>query len=348
MQKKVLLAFDDPGGGLAVSSLIGRLKAERKIIMSIYSGKLSEKFLEEMEIDFNRIDSNITSEIAENIISKVDPDILVTATGGGNAEQELRNIAYEKEIPSVVILDFWKDYSRRWLYATYPLEKMKDKVCVMDELTKKEMMEENFPEDKLIITGHPYLDKLFNHSYYKGMESKYLNNYLFLSQPLEIIGLKNYKVHPLKVLLNVLTKLAEEKKEKISLNIKFHPSEKHTSEINDLVSEYFSENLEINFTNENRTLKNLLEESNEVIGYSSIALFEARAMDKRVISLNVAPVKNSLTQSMKMAGIEIVSANENEILSSLKAEHLPELKRNIFKGGIENIARVISNELNLN
>ena len=45
MQKKVLMAFDDPGGGLAVSSLIESLQKE-KIDIEIYTGKLSEKFLQ--------------------------------------------------------------------------------------------------------------------------------------------------------------------------------------------------------------------------------------------------------------------------------------------------------------
>jgi exopolyphosphatase/pppGpp-phosphohydrolase len=57
MQKKVLLAFDDPGGGLAVTSLIDSLRLNKKISLSIYSGKLSEKFLKAKKISYEKLDS---------------------------------------------------------------------------------------------------------------------------------------------------------------------------------------------------------------------------------------------------------------------------------------------------
>ncbi|MBK6537757.1 MAG: hypothetical protein IPG09_08265 [Ignavibacteria bacterium] len=44
MRKKVLLAFDDPGGGLAVISVIEELIKIKELDLKIYSGRLSEKF----------------------------------------------------------------------------------------------------------------------------------------------------------------------------------------------------------------------------------------------------------------------------------------------------------------
>ncbi|MEO8209875.1 MAG: hypothetical protein ABI840_04910 [bacterium] len=347
MRKKVLLAFDDPGGGLAVSSLIDRLKAENFLELKIYTGNLSENFVNCHKS--KKLKSRISKEEAERILDEISPDILVTGTGGGNAEQELRNTAFERKIKSVVILDFWKDYKRRWLYALYPIELMTDKVCVMDDLAKDEMINDGFPEKNLIVTGHPYLDKIFyyNKRHITKNKSK-KNNFLFLSQPLHIIGLKNYKIHPLKILLKVLTQLSEVENEKISLTVKLHPSEKLSMELSSVVNEFDSAGLKVKFANEKSKLKNLIEKSEVVIGYNTIAMFEARALNKRTISLNVVPVKKSLVNAMESAGIEIVDISKKKSPDNFMKRNDIKQSSQIYKGGIENCVQVILSELSLN
>jgi hypothetical protein len=71
-------------------------------------------------------------------------------------------------------------------------------------LRKKEMEAENFKSDNLAVTGHPYLDRIFSererhidHS----NQRNFTENILFLSQPLDIIGLKEYDIHPLEKFL---------------------------------------------------------------------------------------------------------------------------------------------------
>lgn len=348
MQKKVLIAFDDPGGGLAVSSLLGKLENE-KIETKIYSGKLSEKFLTSENRAYIRLDSMINSEYAAAMIEKFSPDLLLTGTGGGNAEQQLRNIAFKKNINSIVILDFWKDYSRRWLYADHKISELKDKICVMDELTKAEMVKENFPESNIFVTGHPYLDMLFNYTdgdiYKKNFKA---NQILFLSQPLHIIGLKDYKIHPLKYFLECLKKLSSENNSGYILKIKLHPSEELTSDLEDLKNLYNSPLLKVQIADKSDSAAELIGESETVAGYNSIALFESRAMNKRTISLNIAPMNLSLIRSMESAGIEIIEAGQKNIYDCLLKKYEIAESRNIFAGGIENCIKLILSELNLN
>jgi len=348
MQKKILMAFDDPGGGLAVSSLIERLQHE-EIDLEIYTGKLSEKFLEKEKTVYNKIDSMITREDAAVIIDIVQPDLLITGTGGGNAEQELRNAACKKNIKSIVILDFWKDYSRRWLYATYSLAEMKDKICVMDEFTKEEMTGENFPEENIIVTGHPYLDKLFNHSKNNSGQSNFRKNHiLFLSQPLHIIGLKDYKIHPLKTFLESLKRLSSENNSEYTLKIKLHPSEEMSAEMEKLIKIYDSEYLRIKFADKSLSPDVLILESEIIAGYNTIAMFESRSMNRRTISLKVALMKNSLLIAMETAGIEIINAEEESIIECLKKSKSESYREGFFKGGIDNCVKLILSELNLN
>ncbi|HMS32648.1 MAG TPA: hypothetical protein PKC91_01045 [Ignavibacteria bacterium] len=348
MHKKVLMAFDDPGGGLAVSSLIESLQKE-EIDIEIYTGKLSEKFLEKENRSYNKIESMISREESEKIIGKVNPDLLITGTGGGNAEQELRNRAFEKNIKSIVILDFWKDYGRRWLYASYSLSEMKDKVCVMDSLTRDEMVSENFLTENIKITGHPYLDKIFNSFEYVFQQNIIkANQILFLSQPLNIIGLTDYKIHPLKNLLESLTKAASERNVVYSLIIKLHPSESMSSEIDHLISQYNSESVNIKLSDKLLSAEELISESELIAGYNTIAMFESRAMNKRTISLKVAPMKDSLLKAMQAAGIEICEPDQISIYESIIKKPDEFKNESKFKGGIENCINVILSELNLN
>ena len=100
MRKKVLLAFDDPGGGLAVVSVMEELIKIKELELKIYSGRLSEKFLP--GYTYEKIDSHIEEKAAEAILEQFKPDIIITSTGGGNAEQHLRNLAFRRKIKSVV------------------------------------------------------------------------------------------------------------------------------------------------------------------------------------------------------------------------------------------------------
>ncbi|MBK8551371.1 MAG: hypothetical protein IPL53_10045 [Ignavibacteria bacterium] len=337
---------------MAVSSLIGSLSKEKNVSLCIYAGKFSEKFLEENKISFQKIKSQITRSEAESIIDAEHPDIIVTGTSGGNTEQELRNAAYQRKIKSVVVLDFWKDYSRRWMYSSYAIDKIPDKVCVMDEITKKEMITENFPEANIIVTGHPYLDKIFNNNDDELNAStdnkRQRNKYLFLSQPLEIIGVRDYKIHPFKTLLNALKKLADIRNEKIQLTIKLHPVEEHSEELCYLAEAYNSDMFEISFADKTGQLKELIRKSGTVAGYNTIAMFESRALNKRTVSLTAGPVKDSLLCAMKEAGIETVETNSDKIFDLLNKKNTKVRSNSVFKGGVERCLRVIRNELSVN
>ena len=350
MRKKVLLAFDDPGGGLAVISVIEELIKIKELELKIYSGRLSEKFLS--GYTYEKIDSQIEEKAAEEILDEFKPDIIITATGGGNAEQHLRNLAFRRKTKSIVILDFWKDYGRRWLYADYELKNMTDKICVMDEETKSEMTEEGFPENKLIVTGHPYLDKIFKQKKVIPDSGQSSSEYrfkkiLFLSQPLKIMGLENYNVHPLTVFMEALKRHAESENFRYTLIIKPHPSENELTEISEISEQFATEKIEINISEENDVIK-LIKDADIVAGYNTIAMFEARALNKRTISLSIAKIRNSLSGAMNRAGIEISELNPDAIFNCLNKEIISEDTKGIFEGGIRNTTDLILKELNIN
>ena len=342
MSRKILMAFDDPGGGLVLTSLIEPLKSAGAEL-KIYSGILSRKFAKNIEIE--TLDSHIDKKTAGEIIDQFNPDLIITGTSAGRSEQELRNYAFENDKTSVVVLDFWKDYGRRWFYSDYGIEEMKDFVLVMDEFTKEEMAEEGFPGEKLIVTGHPYLDKIFNYGDNISAEASTSNKYLFLSQPLNVIGIKNFNIHPLEYLLKALKDLSSEK-EKINLTVKLHPVENLSPELDDAVKKFKSENLNIRIVKNEESIEKLIEESDPVIGFNTIAMFEARAKNKRTISLKAVEVKESLNKAMLRAGIEIAEITKHDIPEILKKNTVSQRPEDFFKGSIENCKREILKLIN--
>ncbi|MFZ1321946.1 MAG: hypothetical protein WAT71_10350 [Ignavibacteria bacterium] len=345
IKKNILIIFVDPGGGLVISEVAKRLAADSEYNLIIYCGNLSEVISENADLKYKIIGDMIGIDTAEEIIKTVSPDMILTSTGRGNTEQLFRNIAYRENIPSVVILDFWKDYRRRWLYADHDIPKLKDLICVMDDLTKKEMTNEDFPEKNIKVTGHPFLDKIFNN---KRTLTEKINgnvlNILFLSQPLDIIGIDNYEIHPFRKLINAVSEYSEKSDIQINIKIKLHPSEKMSEDLSIILEEKKINKVTLIQTS-NEIINELIEQADLIIGYNTIALFEARSMGKRAISLNLFPMNNSLRKAFEEAGIESSDANTESLIYLLDKEMQTHVSDNIFADGIENCIRVISDEL---
>lgn len=306
MRLKILVAYDDPGGGLAVSSVVRRIAETRKADLAVYSGKPSLKFLKGTDLKINELKSDLTFEEASAIIDREVPDILLTATGGGSAEQQLRNVANKRNINSFVVLDFWKHYARRWMYADYEIANMKDVVFVMDENVKIEMISDGFPENQIVVTGHPYLELLFSEESYVSNSRAGFHSYLFLSQPSDTIGLKDYKKHPVEEIIKQLKKHSKSTGKNLELYVKLHPLETVSAELLNIVTDNDGIEMRVFLMDARIDLYYLLRKCKTVIGYNSVALFEAAARGKRVFSLEVVPMNDSLKIAMEGAGIEIV------------------------------------------
>ncbi|MBL8007625.1 MAG: hypothetical protein JNJ56_08840 [Ignavibacteria bacterium] len=350
MSKKVLAVADDPGGGLAVGAVLEEMRNDKSNGITVYTGELSEKSVK--DFDYRRIKSEIDKQEAERIIDKTKPDILITGTGGGNAEQMLRNAAFERNLKSIVILDFWKDYRRRWLYAEYDLKDMKELVFVMDEMTKSEMEEEGFPGERITVTGQPYLDKIFNHRNEKlpqtGNTEKEKVKFLLLSQPMKILGVENYEIHPFEIISGSIAEYGLLKNKETEITIKPHPSEKDYMTLEEDLKKSTAVNMKIKFATQNEDTEKLIRESDIVIGFNTIAMFESRAMNKRTICLNAAPMRNSLLSAMKNAGIEITFPDLSKFTEHLLNYKEGIVNREYFSNGIINSVKKIRQELSLN
>lgn len=337
---KILAAYDDPGGGLAVSAVLRKIIDKELAQTAVYSGSHSIEMMKNAAATVKPLKSGLSFSEAVDILQKEAPGILLTATGGGMGEQQLRNAARKSGIKSYVILDFWKHYARRWLYADHNISEINDIVLVPDDGVRKEMISEGFPEKNIIATGQPYIDLIFNHRVPEHQHSPQNDSFLFLSQPSETIGL-NSKPHPLENLIQVMSLVSKHKSEKPELYVKLHPLEELSSELRSIVEGCEGKSISIILAERECDLNSLMNKCPTVIGFNTIALFEARALGRRVISLDAVPMSSSLRAAMHGAGIIFSQCDEISLAKVLGSAPSVSPPENFHSGAIDNCINTI-------
>lgn len=173
-------------------------------------------------------------------------DLLLTSTSvnGENVEQRALVLARNQGIPSLTLLDFWSNYRLRFTDAKGQWI-LPDRIAIMDDLARNEMVAEGFPSERLVVTGQPAFDRLalarnaFTPQRRQALRSEmgvgetgYL--VLFISQPFADIygsqaaarttlGFDEYAV--LEHCVQVLSQLARQHRSSLTLAIRPHPRE---------------------------------------------------------------------------------------------------------------------------
>lgn len=257
--------------------------------------------------------STLNETLNENKISKtlktLFPKVLISGTSlkntkQGNVENLFRKEAKKLNIYSVSILDHWVNYRQRFSSNnSNRLDCLPDKICVMDEMARDEMINEGIPEDIIEITGNPYFDRLLNiKKKLSSLKKNELREKLhlpedhititFISEPIakdhgiESRGYDEY------VVLNDLLSTRElqclnQFNKKIDIVIKRHPRESAGK-----FKEYFSK-FKWSVTEFNKDdIYILLASSDLIIGMTSILLIEAHLLGYRCVSYQPDPIKN--------------------------------------------------------
>ena len=79
---------------------------------------------------------------------------------GADLEQKFIVAARELGIPSLCVLDFWANYRGRFADAEGRLAFLPNRIAIMDERARSEMLGEGFADEMLVVTGQPAFDAL--------------------------------------------------------------------------------------------------------------------------------------------------------------------------------------------
>lgn len=162
-KKKLLLLSRDPGGTNALIAILDELKKRYEVI--IYAKDYAADIYRNHGIDYIELktDSKIDiTDTLDDIIEEYRPDGIITGQSNkeDNTEMLLWEAARKKGILSFTIVDSWCSYDQR-----FPLKKdntryQPDYIFVMDRKAQEEICRLGIAEDKVIITGQPYLQYL--------------------------------------------------------------------------------------------------------------------------------------------------------------------------------------------
>jgi hypothetical protein len=97
---------------------------------------------------------------AERQIAALDPALVLTGTSmnAQMVESEVIGAARRHAVPSVAVLDSWLNYRQR--FETRAGLAVPDRIAVMDERSRDEMVASGFDPASLVVTGQPALDAL--------------------------------------------------------------------------------------------------------------------------------------------------------------------------------------------
>ena len=219
----------------------------------------------------------------------------------------------------------------RFSTGTDDLVYLPDKVCVMDERAKKDMIAEGIPEDRIIVTGNPYFEH-FTDGITNNNEDKY--KFLFISQPISTLPDTSYQFTEYEVLEGVCTVL-EKLPTDYHLSIRLHPR--------DDIHKYerFLSN-RITLSNED-ILEKDLSQSRTIIGMCSPVLMQAALAGKRVI--RYIPHTTTTFDDVFGYSLPVIASEELlfEKLTSVIEERVDTLLPSgwLVPGATENIVRLV-------
>jgi hypothetical protein len=172
--KTVLATSCHPGGINSIIPVIKQLSLDKYVNVITIGYKYSEPILKRENIEYNTINKynldDISSKSLEKMLDIESPDLILTGTSMQNEvdkeiiEQNIILASNNKKITSISVLDFWTDYVIRFsdIYTNEKFKFMPTYIATLDEFAKKEMIEQEFSENKLIITGNPHFDNLYS------------------------------------------------------------------------------------------------------------------------------------------------------------------------------------------
>lgn len=339
LKPKILVVCRDPGGAEALSPVVRRLIEEDRVELTAIGYKFSEDIFAKRGIPFKRLEDFNISEVSpgsmEYLLDITQPTLILLGTSYGRSiEDDIVLAARNKKIKTFCLLDFWNNYSQRFscLDTGKRFAFLPDFIGVMDEFAKEEMVKEGFDPERLIITGQPYFDSLFELA--KDFNADKVRQFRdrlnipqdcllisFFSQALtktrgndetSSIYLGYTQLTILNSLIKALMLLESERKISITLFIRPHPKETY-DEINSLIQ---GNSLRI-LVDKGIDSRKLLLSSDIVTGMFTMVLVEAYLVKKKVLSIQINLKKeDELVLSRKKVVRPIYS--EEELLPHLR------------------------------
>jgi hypothetical protein len=342
----------DLGATLALIEVVKALMTHYhlQLVLSKYSKKCFEK--EVLKLLTEVFPSIIDMVIAREYIAKSDFSLLITGTSWrSNVEQIFRNTAYEKEIPSVVYIDYWSNYKKRFDGAVYSSEMGVDTICVLDSYMKTAMAKEGFNAKGIYITGSPFFRSLVCSKHELEKKAQVARCKLRDSSDQKIITFFSEHITQDKIskgyvlshnliekIEHIMSSVSRRCKMPIKLIIKIHPREERDllEELGNINNSYFKSML---LFDEYGSI-DLILASDLVIGQTTASLVESRILGKPAVSI-LQNNKNIYSENFDRFGIPVIRLSDLEnVICNNNMKHVD--LQFLYKDSLTNFVNLVN------
>lgn len=152
---RIITVCGDPGGANALAPVLKLLKKKEGVHLIHYAYNEALDVLKRHHIEARALPAIVDENFVKEAFQENQATLLFTATSvnSKNWEQLFIKLAERLSIYSIALLDFWSNYAARFIC-------LPQRIAVMDERAKAEMIQVGIPADKIIVTGQPAFDAL--------------------------------------------------------------------------------------------------------------------------------------------------------------------------------------------
>ncbi|MFQ5788479.1 MAG: hypothetical protein ACE5H1_10935 [Thermodesulfobacteriota bacterium] len=316
-KKRIICYAREAGGAEAVAPVVEELIKDYDA--TLLAREMAQTVFEQYQLPFLPVEANVRSDtysfLREQIKEK--PHFLFTSASSlpqnDMTDRYLWCWARERGVKSMAILDQWQRYCERFsgLSKNEHMVYLPDKIGIMDEYAREEMIKLGFHPDILAVTGQPSFDRLRKYSESKMFKRKRVTVrkhvgaendektiiVVFVSEKIRRGVLKSeLNYDETKVILALIKQLrrvvVNDKQKRIWLVIKPHPN----NNTEDFSSIPFGSNgkLVVQLSPSDLPGRELIEGADLVIGMSSVLLVESAIIGVPVVSAQIGSSYNKL------------------------------------------------------
>ncbi len=155
--RPILALAGDPGGATALAPVVALLKkdAARPVLACAYR----QAFDLWRDRSLDPLPPGTWEDRLPKLVAGAVLVLTATSVNGEDRERAAIALARQHGVPCLAVLDFWSNYAMRFSDRQGALV-LPDRIAIMDEMARQEMLVAGFPSASLVVTGQPAFDAL--------------------------------------------------------------------------------------------------------------------------------------------------------------------------------------------
>lgn len=158
----------------AIVPVILALQKDASLELKVVTSRISRPVLEKFGVYADELDENLfdqdPSGCIQAVLDRTKPRLVVSGSSPARGasietpEQYLIREARARGIRSLAVLDTWGQYLTRFPGHGGRVNEslVPDRLCVLDNICRNDLIDMGLPEDRLVVTHNPWLDRIFD------------------------------------------------------------------------------------------------------------------------------------------------------------------------------------------